>query len=128
MRWNVLLKALIVGVLALAFVVPLVMIWGVVKDRARYRDAITAEVAASTARSQTLVGPLIVVRYRERIPRNALSRAHSAGREGWGRTGAGRHRNLASRFSGDPFQRARRDTTARDPSRAGVPLGERDHR
>jgi len=68
MRWNVLLKALIVGVLALAFVVPLVMIWGVVKDRARYRDAITAEVAASTARSQTLVGPLIVVRYRERIP------------------------------------------------------------
>src|SRR5439155_23930914 len=68
MRWNVLLKALIVGVLALAFVVPLVMIWGVVKDRARYRDAITAEVAASTAGSQTLVGPLIVVRYRERIP------------------------------------------------------------
>lgn len=68
MRSNVLLKALIVGALACAFVVPLTMIWRVVKDRAQYRDTITAEVAGSTARSQTLVGPLIVVRYRERIP------------------------------------------------------------
>jgi inner membrane protein len=68
MRSNVLLKALIVGGLALAFVVPLTMIWGVVKDRARYRDTVTAEVATSTARSQTLVGPLVVVHYRERIP------------------------------------------------------------
>jgi inner membrane protein len=68
MRANVLLKAMVVGVLALAFVVPLVMIWGVVKDRSRYRDTVTAEVARSTAQSQTLVGPLVVVRYRERIP------------------------------------------------------------
>ena len=68
MRSNVLLKALIVGGLALAFVVPLAMIWGVVKDRSRYREAVTAEVAKSTAQSQTLVGPLVVVRYRERVP------------------------------------------------------------
>ena len=68
MRANVLLKAMVVGVLALAFVVPLVMIWGVVKDRSGYRDTVTAEVARSTAQSQTLVGPLVVVRYRERIP------------------------------------------------------------
>ncbi len=68
MRANVLLKAVVVGFLALVFVVPLVMIWGVVKDRSRYRDAVTAEVARSTAQSQTLVGPLVVVRYRERIP------------------------------------------------------------
>ncbi len=68
MRANVLLKAMVVGVLALAFVVPLVMIWGVVKDRSRYRNTVTAEVARSTAQSQTLVGPLVVVRYRERIP------------------------------------------------------------
>jgi inner membrane protein len=68
MRANVLLKAMIVGFLALVFVVPLIMIWGVVKDRSRYRDTVTAEVARSTAQSQTLVGPLVVVRYRERIP------------------------------------------------------------
>jgi inner membrane protein len=68
MRANVLLKALIVGAVAMAFVVPLAMIWGVVKDRARYRDTVTAEVAKSTAQSQTLVGPLVVVRYRERVP------------------------------------------------------------
>ncbi len=68
MRVNVLLKALIVGGVALAFVVPLTMIWGVVKDRARYRDTVMADVAKSTAQSQTLVGPLVVVHYRERVP------------------------------------------------------------
>jgi len=68
MRSNVLLKALILGAVAIAFVVPLMMIWGVVKDRSRYRDTVTADVAKSTAQSQTLVGPLVVVRYRERIP------------------------------------------------------------
>lgn len=68
MRMNVALKAFIVGGVAAAFIVPLTMIWGVVKDRARYRDTVTAEVARSTAQSQTLVGPLVVVRYRERLP------------------------------------------------------------
>lgn len=68
MRTSVLLKAMVVGFLAVTFVAPLVMIWGVVKDRSRYRDTVTAEVARSTAQSQTLVGPIVVVRYRERIP------------------------------------------------------------
>lgn len=68
MRANAALKALIVGVVAGAFIVPLAMIWGVVKDRSRYRDTVVAEVARSTAQSQTLVGPLVVVRYRELLP------------------------------------------------------------
>jgi len=68
MRSNVLLKAFIVGGVAVAFIVPLTMIWSVVRDRSRYRDTVTAEVAKSTAQSQTLVGPLVVVRYRERVP------------------------------------------------------------
>jgi len=68
MRVNVLLKAVIVGIVAGAFIVPLAMIWGVVRDRSRYRETVTAEVAKSTAQSQTLVGPLVVVRYRERVP------------------------------------------------------------
>jgi inner membrane protein len=68
MRVNVLLKALIVGFVAVAFMVPLIMIWGVVRDRSRYRETVTAEVAKSTAGSQTLLGPLVVVRYRERVP------------------------------------------------------------
>jgi len=68
MRTNVPLKAFIVGAVAVAFIVPLAMILGVVKDRARYRDTVTAEVARSTAQSQTLVGPLVVVRYREVLP------------------------------------------------------------
>ncbi len=68
MRANVLLKAFLVGGVAVAFVVPLMMIWGVARDRSRYRDKATAEVAGSTAQSQTVVGPLVVVRYRERVP------------------------------------------------------------
>ena len=68
MRMNVLLKAFIVGAVAVAFMVPLAMIWRIVKDRSRYRDTVTAEVARSTAQSQTLVGPLLVVRYREVLP------------------------------------------------------------
>lgn len=68
MRTSVLLKAFIVGAVAVAFMVPLTIIWSVVKDRARYRDTVTAEIARSTARSQTLVGPLVVVRYREILP------------------------------------------------------------
>jgi len=68
MRVNVLLKALIVGIVAVAFIVPLAMIWGVVRDRSRYRETVTAEVAKSTAQRQTLVGPLVVVPYRERVP------------------------------------------------------------
>jgi inner membrane protein len=68
MRTNVPLKALIVGGVALAFMVPLGMIWRVVEDRSSYRDTVTAEVARSTAQSQTLVGPLVVVRYREVLP------------------------------------------------------------
>jgi len=65
MRSNVLLKAFVVGAVAVAFIVPLSLIWNVVRER--YRDSVTAEVAKSTAQSQTLVGPLVVVRYRERV-------------------------------------------------------------
>ena len=68
MRMNVAVKAIIVGVVAGAFIVPLTMIWKVVKDRSRYRDTVVAEVSRSTAQSQTLVGPLVVVRYRELLP------------------------------------------------------------
>ena len=68
MRSNVLLKAFVVGAVAVAFIVPLSLIWNVVRERSRYRDNVTAEVAKSTAQSQTLVGPLVVVRYRERVP------------------------------------------------------------
>src|SRR5437879_12767689 len=67
MRSNALLKAFVVGAVAVAFIVPLSLIWNVVRDRSRYRDTVTAEVAKSTAQSQTLVGPLVVVRYRERV-------------------------------------------------------------
>jgi len=81
MRMNVLLKAFIVGAVAVAFVVPLAMIWRVVKDRSRYRDTVTAEVARSTAQSQTLVGPLVVVRYREVLPATVAGGAEQV-REG----------------------------------------------
>jgi inner membrane protein len=67
MRNNVLLKLIVVAFLGVAFMIPLGMIWGVVAERARYRDRVTAEVAQSTASAQAVVGPVLAVRYRERV-------------------------------------------------------------
>lgn len=65
MRNNTLLKLLAISILAVGFLVPLALIWGVVTERARYRDRVAEDVAKSTARRQDLVGPLLVIRTKE---------------------------------------------------------------
>lgn len=65
MKQNVQFKALVVAGLGLAFLVPLALIVGVVAERAGTQAGVVREVAGSTARAQDLVGPLLVVRYRE---------------------------------------------------------------
>lgn len=66
MRQNLVLKGLILSGLAILFAIGLLTIESVMTGRQRYRDEATAEVARSTAGSQTLTGPVLVVRYRER--------------------------------------------------------------
>lgn len=67
MRTNVFFKVLVLGGLAIAIWVALAMITGVVSERARYRKQVVAEIARSTAQDQRLIGPLLVVHYRERV-------------------------------------------------------------
>lgn len=67
MRQNLMVKALILSGLAILFAIGLLTIESIMTGRQRYRDAATAEVARSTAGSQTLTGPVLVVKYRERV-------------------------------------------------------------
>ena len=67
MRQNLILKALVLFGLGLVFAIALLTIEGVMSGRQRYRDEATAEVARSTAGSQTLIGPVLVVAFRERM-------------------------------------------------------------
>jgi inner membrane protein len=67
MRQGLILKVVILGGLAIVFAIALLTIEGVMSGRQRYRDQATAEVARSTAGSQTLTGPVLVVPFRERV-------------------------------------------------------------
>jgi inner membrane protein len=67
MQSNVTLKAAILIGLTLVFAVVLISIGGVISERERYRAQVLEDVARSTARSQSVLGPLLVVPYRERV-------------------------------------------------------------
>lgn len=67
MQQNLMVKGLILSGLAILFAVGLVAIESIMTGRQRYRDQATTEVARSTAGSQTLTGPVLVVKYRERV-------------------------------------------------------------
>jgi inner membrane protein len=67
MRVNLLLKLVVLGGLLFAFMIALIAIYGVVRDRARYRDQVGNDVARSTAGRQVVMGPVLVVHFRERI-------------------------------------------------------------
>jgi inner membrane protein len=67
MRSNLTLKAAILMGLTLVFAVVLLSIAGVISERESYRAKVLEDVARSTARSQTVLGPLLVVPYRERV-------------------------------------------------------------
>jgi inner membrane protein len=63
----VLVRCLIVGALVLAMQLPLAMVEGVVDERGeRYRQVVR-EIAVQWGESQRLVGPILVVPYREKI-------------------------------------------------------------
>lgn len=72
MRQNLMIKVLILSGLAIVFAITLLTIEGVMSGRQRYRDQATAEVARSTAGSQTLTGPVLVAKFRERLAVGAV--------------------------------------------------------
>jgi inner membrane protein len=85
-RINLLLKAVVVGVLTLLLLIQLAMINGTIAERASYRQQAVESVARSSAGAQTLTGPVLVVPYEEaRVYRGAdgqetVSTARTPGR------------------------------------------------
>lgn len=65
MRINLIVKMIILSGLGLMFGIALLSIFGIVSARGRYRDQVVGEVARSTAGSQTITGPLLVVAFDE---------------------------------------------------------------
>jgi inner membrane protein len=76
MKDNLAIKLVILGGLSFFFAAVLIAIYGVVSERRGYRDRVVNEVAESTARAQTLTGPLLVTSFRERfVTRQGKDRA-----------------------------------------------------
>ncbi len=63
------LKLAMVGAMTLAILIPLMMIFGVIQERQRYRAEAVADIAASVGQAQTLAGPVLVVPYSETVIR-----------------------------------------------------------
>jgi inner membrane protein len=62
-KGSIVVKMLVVGVLTLILLIPLAMVGGLVSEREQRHDAVTADVASSWGRAQTLGGPVLVVPY-----------------------------------------------------------------
>jgi len=60
-------KIAILFVMTVMFTVPFLTIGAILGERKGYRDRVVREVGESTAGAQTLVGPVLVVPYRERV-------------------------------------------------------------
>jgi inner membrane protein len=58
-------KMLVIGGLVLLLLIPLMMIEGVVQERSSYRDEARRSIAQSWTGEQKVVGPLLVVPYKE---------------------------------------------------------------
>jgi inner membrane protein len=79
MQKKLLIKLLAIGVLSLLLLIPLSMIETQISVRSARQDDVTRNIAESSAGQQTLVGPVVLVRYRERVERRA--RDETTGRE-----------------------------------------------
>lgn len=67
MRSNVLVKMVLLAGLLILLAIALLSISGVIGERKNYRDQVIAEVARSSAREQSLVGPMLVIPYTELV-------------------------------------------------------------
>ena len=64
---SISLKLVFMGLVAVALIVPLVMIAGFVDDRAKTRDEAAAEIGRSWGDRQSLLGPVVVVPFEETL-------------------------------------------------------------
>lgn len=66
MTRPLLYKFLAIGLLMLLLLIPLVMIGNSIDERRAYSEQVVQEIARSSAYSQTLVGPVLVIPYRKK--------------------------------------------------------------
>ncbi|WP_158601686.1 cell envelope integrity protein CreD [Solilutibacter pythonis] len=57
------LKIAVAAAMTLAILVPLMMIFGVIQERQRYRQEVVLDIARNVGQAQTLAGPVLVVPY-----------------------------------------------------------------
>lgn len=67
MNRKLLYKIVAIVGMSILLLVPLAMIEGQIRERSQRQYAVQQNIAESSASAQTLVGPLIVLRYRERL-------------------------------------------------------------
>lgn len=63
MQRQLLFKIIIIACLAILLMIPLVMIRSIVSERMLLRDGVVKEIASSSANSQRIIGPVIIVPY-----------------------------------------------------------------
>jgi inner membrane protein len=63
LRNSVILRMLIVGILVLILLIPQMMIESLVSERQARRDSVTGEISDKWGKSQTIIGPLLVIPY-----------------------------------------------------------------
>ena len=68
MHRSLLFKAIVIGILILAILIPLDMIRSTIAERQQFRQQAVASIAESYAGAQSLVGPVLVVPYRVDVP------------------------------------------------------------
>ena len=69
MQRKLVLKLLAIGLLSFLLLIPLAMIESQIAQRSYRQDDVTRNIAESAAGEQTLIGPVLLVNYRERIQR-----------------------------------------------------------
>lgn len=79
MQKKLLHKLLAIGILSILLLIPLSMIESQIAARSARQADVTKNIAESAAGAQTIVGPVISVRYRERIERRI--KEEGSGRE-----------------------------------------------
>lgn len=65
-------KLILIALLGMGLLVPLLLVGGVIEDRERWQGEARQEVAASWGEPQTLLGPLLVLPWRERTGERRL--------------------------------------------------------
>ena len=67
MKKPLLLKFIVMGAIALVLLIPISLIYSIIKERGYYRDSVIRDIQDSTSYAQQLGGPILVVPYTKTV-------------------------------------------------------------